>query len=90
MNNVAVSTVLAALLAGGAIGALLMWLWCARRIKTQDALRDQLQAVFGELARDSLQSNNEVFLQLAAERGILLRDLGLQVFEVGDGHGRER
>ena len=30
--------------------------------------REQLQAVFGELARDSLQSNSEVFLQLARER----------------------
>src|ERR1019366_8141276 len=47
--------------------------------KTQEALsverdeaarrmREQLQAVFGELARDSLQSNSEVFLQLARER----------------------
>jgi DNA recombination protein RmuC len=68
MNGVATGIVLASLLAGGAIGALLMWLWCARRIRTQEALRDQLQGVFGELARDSLQSNSEVFLQLAAER----------------------
>jgi DNA recombination protein RmuC len=30
--------------------------------------RDQLQGVFGDLARDSLQSNSEVFLQLARER----------------------
>ncbi len=30
--------------------------------------REQLQGVFGELARDSLQSNSEVFLQLARER----------------------
>jgi DNA recombination protein RmuC len=30
--------------------------------------REQLGAVFGELARDSLQSNSEVFLQLARER----------------------
>jgi DNA recombination protein RmuC len=30
--------------------------------------RAQLQAVFGDLARDSLQSNSEVFLQLARER----------------------
>jgi len=30
--------------------------------------REQLQGVFGELARESLQSNNEVFLQLARER----------------------
>ena len=30
--------------------------------------RDQLQAVFAELARDSLKSNSEVFLQLARER----------------------
>jgi hypothetical protein len=31
-------------------------------------MREQLQAVFGELARTSLQSNNEMFLQLAGER----------------------
>ena len=68
MNGFAIGTVLAAFLAGAAIGALLSWLWCARRIKTQDALRDQLQAMFGELARDSLKSNSEVFLQLADER----------------------
>jgi DNA recombination protein RmuC len=30
--------------------------------------REQLQGVFGELARDSLRSNSEVFLQLARER----------------------
>ena len=30
--------------------------------------REQLQAVFGELARDTLKSNSEVFLQLARER----------------------
>src|ERR1700675_2383692 len=46
------------------------------RIKTDDTVsaereqalgraRDQLQGVFGDLARDSLQSNSEVFLQLA-------------------------
>jgi len=49
------------------------------RLKTEEALsaereqalsraREQLQGVFGELARDSLQSNTEVFLQLARER----------------------
>ncbi len=49
------------------------------RIQNDDALRaerdqslararDQLQGVFGELARDSLKSNSEVFLQLARER----------------------
>jgi DNA recombination protein RmuC len=31
-------------------------------------MREQLQAAFGELARDSLKSNSEVFLQLARER----------------------
>jgi DNA recombination protein RmuC len=37
----------------------------------EDALaraREQLQGVFGELARDTLQSNSELFLQLARER----------------------
>ena len=49
------------------------------RVKTEDALdserelaleraREQLQGVFGELARDSLKSNSELFLQLARER----------------------
>src|SRR5882757_4021978 len=49
------------------------------RLKTEEVLsaereqslvhaRDQLQGVFGELARESLQSNSEVFLQLARER----------------------
>jgi DNA recombination protein RmuC len=49
------------------------------RIKTDDTVsaereqaatraREQLQGVFGELARHSLQSNSEVFLQLARER----------------------
>ena len=49
------------------------------RIKTEDVvssereqslhrMREQLQGVFGTLARDSLQSNSEMFLQLARER----------------------
>ncbi len=49
------------------------------RLKTEETLgsereqllnrtRDQLQGVFANLARDSLQSNSEVFLQLARER----------------------
>jgi DNA recombination protein RmuC len=49
------------------------------RLKTEETLgaereqalaraREQLQGVFGDLARDSLQSNSEVFLQLARER----------------------
>ena len=49
------------------------------RLKTDDSInaererslheaRDKLQGVFGELARDSLRSNSEVFLQLARER----------------------
>jgi DNA recombination protein RmuC len=49
------------------------------RLKTEEALseereqalqraREQLQGVFGELARESLQSNSEVFLTLARER----------------------
>src|SRR5882724_7986701 len=49
------------------------------RLKTEEMLsaereqslvraRDQLQGVFGALARESLQSNSEVFLQLARER----------------------
>jgi DNA recombination protein RmuC len=49
------------------------------RVKTEEALsaereqalarmREQLQAVFGELAQDSLKSNSELFLQLARER----------------------
>jgi len=38
------------------------------REQTLARAREQLQGVFGELARDSLQSNSEVFLQLARER----------------------
>ena len=49
------------------------------RIKTEESLsaerdlaaartREQLQGVFGELARDSLKSNSELFLQRARER----------------------
>jgi len=40
----------------------------AEREQALARARDQLQGVFGELARDSLQSNSEVFLQLARER----------------------
>jgi DNA recombination protein RmuC len=40
----------------------------AEREQTLVRAREQLQGVFGELARDSLQSNSEVFLQLARER----------------------
>jgi len=40
----------------------------AEREQALSRAREQLQGVFGELARDSLQSNTEVFLQLARER----------------------
>jgi len=40
----------------------------AEREQAAARSREQLQGVFGELARDSLQSNSEVFLQLARER----------------------
>ena len=40
----------------------------AERDQALARAREQLQGVFGELARDSLQSNSEVFLQLARER----------------------
>ena len=40
----------------------------AEREQTLARARDQLQGVFGELARETLQSNSEVFLQLARER----------------------
>jgi DNA recombination protein RmuC len=40
----------------------------AEREQTLTRAREQLQGVFGDLARDSLQSNSEVFLQLARER----------------------
>jgi DNA recombination protein RmuC len=46
---------------GAVIGALLTLWW-------RSHARDQLQAVFSELARDTLKSNSEVFLQLARER----------------------
>lgn len=68
-----------ALLLGVLIGASLTWLWCARRLRDQRALdeerertaaqlREQLQASFGDLARDTLRANSELFLQLADER----------------------
>lgn len=40
----------------------------AERDQAAARAREQLQGVFGELARDSLQSNSELFLQLARER----------------------
>ena len=40
----------------------------AEREQALAQAREQLRTVFGELARDSLQSNSEVFLQLARER----------------------
>jgi DNA recombination protein RmuC len=40
----------------------------AEREQALERAREQLQGVFGELARDSLKSNSEVFLQLARER----------------------
>ena len=40
----------------------------AEREQAAARAHDQLQGVFGELARESLQSNSEVFLQLARER----------------------
>jgi DNA recombination protein RmuC len=40
----------------------------AEREQAAARAREQLQGVFGELARDSLQSNSEIFLQLARER----------------------
>ncbi len=40
----------------------------AEREQALSRAREQLQGVFGELARESLQSNSEVFLQLARER----------------------
>jgi DNA recombination protein RmuC len=67
MNSVALPVAMA-LLVGAAIGAGLTWLWLSRRERSAAQVRDQLQAVFGELARDSLKSNSELFLQLAGER----------------------
>jgi DNA recombination protein RmuC len=40
----------------------------AEREQALARAREQLQGVFGELARDSLRSNSEMFLQLAQER----------------------
>jgi DNA recombination protein RmuC len=40
----------------------------AEREQALGRAREQLQGVFGELARDSLRSNSEMFLQLAQER----------------------
>jgi DNA recombination protein RmuC len=62
------ASLLVAAIGGMLAGALLAWLWFARQLRSETALRDQLQGVFGELARDTLQSNSEIFLQLAGER----------------------
>jgi len=40
----------------------------AEREQALSRAREQLQGVFGDLARESLQSNSEMFLQLARER----------------------
>jgi DNA recombination protein RmuC len=40
----------------------------SERDRALERTREQLQAVFGELARDSLQGNSEMFLRLARER----------------------
>lgn len=40
----------------------------AEREQALARAREQLQGIFGDLARDSLQSNSELFLQLARER----------------------
>ncbi len=40
----------------------------AEREQALSRAREQLQGVFGDLARDSLRSNSELFLQLARER----------------------
>ena len=61
---------------GAAVGALAAWLLRGRRDaalragldQTLQRTREQLQGVFADLARDSLRSNSELFLQLARER----------------------
>ena len=75
-----IAPLLLAAAVGAVLGALLTWLWCsqhaqslqvsmeAERARTAAQFRDQLQAVFGELARDTLESNSAMFLQLAGER----------------------
>ncbi len=55
-------------LVGTLLGALLTALWYRRSESLGAELRTQLQGVFATLARDSLESNNELFLQLARER----------------------
>src|SRR5450631_747861 len=40
----------------------------SEREQALERAREQLRAVFGELAQDSLKSNSEIFLQLARER----------------------
>jgi DNA recombination protein RmuC len=40
----------------------------SEREQALERTREQLRAVFGELAQDSLKSNSEIFLQLARER----------------------
>ena len=79
---------------GIAVGMVVLWLWRAareqalrielavlrERAKSNAELREQLQGVFGELASDSLQSNNELFLQIARERLSRQQQEALQSF----------
>ena len=51
-----------------------------RERQAQD-IRRELQAVFGELARESLQSNSELFLQLARERLALQQSAASQTLK---------
>jgi DNA recombination protein RmuC len=67
---------LAGIAAGCVLGVLAALAWRAMRERAAGGERDlalarvreQMQASFGELARDSLKSNSELFLQLARER----------------------
>ena len=60
----------------------------AEREQALSRAREQLQAVFGDLARDTLQSNSEVFLQLARERLAHQQLDASQALKERDKHGK--
>ena len=52
---------------GLVIGALVMWLILQKRNADYDATKNQLKSEFLDIAQQSLQNNNEQFLQLAEQ-----------------------
>ena len=55
------------LVIGLIIGALIMWLILRKRDAAYDAAKNQLKSEFHDIAQQSLQNNNEQFLQIAEQ-----------------------